>query len=830
MYQARHLAVRRGLFHPLTLLLLAFTCNTLLWALIIPAGHAPDEWAHFDYILHLTTHRTLPIYGQTRSSIDAANFSKEAMQPPLYYLLAAPLQIALDKTGDWQIIGLRIYSILLGAITVAISYMFGRRLAPRQPTFALGIASLVAFNPMFTFMCASITNDNLINLIFAGLALLFLIGLQQPSVSRAWLLGLGSMLGIGLLTKSSILIGVISSGLLLCMLAWNQRGRRLRSLLTYGSWVGGTAMVIGGWWLARNWWLYGDPTAIFIVRTRTDVYPAWSYNQIGSMWEMLTTPKQVSTPLWKGIFHGFWGVFDFYTLWMSRQWYIALDILLVGGALGATFWALRAWQQHDPITQQRLKLASINASMIFLLLWSIISRCYQIDYQPQGRYLLPVLLPLATLIVAGWEQLFSLIESRQRAASLLTVSILGMNLLALVSAVSPAYHDTYLTTRASQPNISIQFAAGAFEARANFDAQQTQIVRLEVLLNHPRGAEGPLIWRLRQEGASDDMLIAVESKPAKGLARYLISVPHKVVVNTTYTLIVQAPLTTEEKRIAVYLSRNQPPAEDLDLQVIYPSGFHWTTLHQLDYLLRSAPPGWPRGSGQRLLYLLVPMLMLALAAQALRPISTPGWQLPIAAAALALILLVLWAPPRVKPDPIPVHNLDATAGPLLTLNDAHASVADLILLSGSPQTLKQPPDDFKERITHVQPYQFTINNDTRRVLAMQPPSAITYTLMLPPNARLLTALALNPQVWRPDRGDGVEFIIQLTSPTGTHELLHRYIDPKNQPLDRYWNEIALDLSPYGDQKIQLTLITLPGPAGDSSFDWAGWATPAILQK
>jgi hypothetical protein len=326
------------------------------------------------------------------------------------------------------------------------------------------------------------------------------------------------------------------------------------------------------------------------------------------------------------------------------------------------------------------------------------------------------------------------------------------------------------------------------------------------------------------------MLVAVESEPAKGLGRYLVSVPHNVVVNTTYTLIVQAPLTTEDKRIAVYLSRNQSSAVDLDLQVVYPTGFHWATLHHLDYLLRSATPSWPRGTGQRLLFILVPILMLTLAAQALRPITTPGWRFPTATAALALILLVLWAPPQVEPDPIPIDYLVATAGPLLTINEAHASVADLILLSGGPQALKQPPDDFNERISHVQPYQFTINNDTRRVLAMQPPSMITYTLMLPPNAQLQTALALNPQVWQPERGDGVEFIIQLTSLTGTRELLRRYIDPKNRPLDRHWAEIALDLSPYGGQKAQLTLITLPGPAGDGSFDWAGWATPAILQK
>ena len=61
-------------------------------------------------------------------------------------------------------------------------------------------------------------------------------------------------------------------------------------------------------------------------------------------------------------------------------------------------------------------------------------------------------------------------------------------------------------------------------------------------------------------------------------------------------------------------------------------------------------------------------------------------------------------------------------------------------------------------------------------------------------------------------------------------MLRRYIDPKNQPADRRWHDIVIDLSAYAGQDVQLALLTLPGPAGDGRYDWAGWSEPIIIQK
>src|SRR5437016_1489397 len=145
-------ACRRGFafsFHPLTLLLLAFTLNASLWAAVTGIGLPPDELSHFDYIRYVAINHTLPIYGQTRY-IHSQGLQAHASMPPLYYLLATPLQMALSsRTITAQVLALREFSVFLGAITVTLLYMLGRMLVPTRREFALAAAAIVGFNPMF---------------------------------------------------------------------------------------------------------------------------------------------------------------------------------------------------------------------------------------------------------------------------------------------------------------------------------------------------------------------------------------------------------------------------------------------------------------------------------------------------------------------------------------------------------------------------------------------------------------------------------------------------------------------------------------------------------
>jgi hypothetical protein len=183
--------------------------------------------------------------------------------------------------------------------------------------------------------------------------------------------------------------------------------------------------------------------------------------------------------------------------------------------------------------EERLTLAAACCVIALVTLGLILNYSFRIDYQPQGRYLLPALAPLALAIVVGWEQILGLARLRRLAAPLLIVLMLSINLLALFTTLAHGYHDIYLRKLVSTSEIVAQPIAGAFEARATFVARNARIEYLELLLDRPGGAGGPLTWRLRQNDVNEDLSIAIEQKSIKGLGRYVIHVSQPVVAGQT---------------------------------------------------------------------------------------------------------------------------------------------------------------------------------------------------------------------------------------------------------------------------------------------------------
>ncbi len=117
---------------------------------------------------------------------------------------------------------------------------------------------------------------------------------------------------------------------------------------------------------------------------------------------------------------------------------------------------------------------------------------------------------------------------------------------------------------------------------------------------------------------------------------------------------------------------------------------------------------------------------------------------------------------------------------------------------------------------------FVIDGVPKPVLAQHPPSRIDYEVELPDRPTYLKfALALAPEVWSPEKGDGVTFRVDVTELTKAARLFSEYIDPKNRVSDRKWNVRSVDLSRYRGQEIYLIFQTLTGP--DRNFDWAHWA-------
>jgi hypothetical protein len=162
-----------------------------------------------------------------------------------------------------------------------------------------------------------------------------------------------------------------------------------------------------------------------------------------------------------------------------------------------------------------------------------------------------------------------------------------------------------------------------------------------------------------------------------------------------------------------------------------------------------------------------------------------------------------------------------------------AGVGWILSLGSTPETGCETPGTLLPGLvaetagrTGHGPNQFTIDGRTRGVFFQHPPSEVRIPLTVRGRRpALVLAPALAPDVWSPEKGDGVQFRVELESDAGREVLFDRWIDPKREPRDRRWVDVRVDLSRWRDRTVTLVLTTAPGV--DGNYDWAGWAEPRL---
>lgn len=207
-----------------------------------------------------------------------------------------------------------------------------------------------------------------------------------------------------------------------------------------------------------------------------------------------------------------------------------------------------------------------------------------------------------------------------------------------------------------------------------------------------------------------------------------------------------------------------------------------------------------------------------------RMISDRQWKFLLRAMMMGLaaltVLAVVWLS-------TPVSNPEVNRYAVELLPDAYQRVP----LGQQPVSLRQMTpaegEPEKQEWTLFDPIQQ--RDDQRQVIYTHPktdaPMQVIYEVTVPERGILRVAIALSPAVWTPEKGDGVNFKIYIQEKGADQGkfVFIRYINPKANPKDRRWRNYAVDLSAWSGRQVNLYLIAEAGPAGDYSYDWAGWA-------
>jgi 4-amino-4-deoxy-L-arabinose transferase-like glycosyltransferase len=456
------------------LLVTGFVLLAALYSVVNPLFEAPDEVWHYEYVRWLVEGQGLP----RPEDVGAAPWRQQGSQPPLYYALAAALTAPIPTDNatvairynphaavgqgaaadnknimvhgaverwPWRGVVLaahlvRLFSVLLGGLTVVCTCQIARTLYPESRVIPSMAALLVAANPQFLFISASVSNDNLVTALCAvGLWLLVHLVRQPSHPSLAQLVGLGLVTGAAALSKLSGLALLGLAGLTLLWLSWRERS--LRQFLWQGGLVAVVALLVAGWWYWRNWQLYGDPlglTAMFAV--------------LPGRGDPLTLAQVWS--LAPGVWRSYWAVFGWFNV-VADEWLYHLYSALAGLALAGL--VLGFWRRRGRNRPDRMMVWVLLATWTVMLV-ALVVRWAQISY-PQGRLLFPAISAAATILAVG---LSNWLPARWQwiGAPVLAGLLLPAALIAPWRWIAPAYRPPQLLPAASSlPNpIDASFA------------------------------------------------------------------------------------------------------------------------------------------------------------------------------------------------------------------------------------------------------------------------------------------------------------------------------------------------------------------------------------
>lgn len=423
----------------ISFILFAFLILGAIYSVTTPLFEAGDEIWHYPYVQFVAQGNGLPVQDPARRQL----WEQEGGQPPLYYLLSAAATFWADtsdlparlwrnpfaKIGiplaygnknlivhtraesfPWQgatlaVHLIRFLSLLFSAGTVLFTYLTAKliltwrhpvpvpplhRLTTSLPLFA---AALVAFNPMFLFISASVNNDSLAALL-ATVALWQTVRIAAYGATSPRVLALGIVIGLAALTKVSTLALFGLAGSIIVYCAW--REKNVRTLLRDGVLVLIPAVVVAGWWYLRNFQLYGDPLAL-------------------NVWLQIAGGRDPQTLLglldeFQGFRISFWGNFGGVNI-IAPEWvYTILDLFSLLAVAGI----IAAWLRREIPPLLWIPLLWLAIVFAALVRWTLLT------YASQGRLIFPAIAAVAILITYGLAEVSKSI--RQALNSTLQVS------------------------------------------------------------------------------------------------------------------------------------------------------------------------------------------------------------------------------------------------------------------------------------------------------------------------------------------------------------------------------------------------------------------------
>jgi len=461
----------------------AFALN-VAYGLAVPPWMGPDEPRHVEYVLLLVEKGRLVAWGDSlpeieeriTRSMDSYNFwryglvspdvyrpgsrptsfdqiwspglTHELHQPPLYYLMQAPLALlsrGMDIAGQVRL--MRLLSALLAAGTVVMTWLAAREAFPGDRLLVITAAAFVAFLPMHAFMAGVVNNDALAELLGAVLVYTLVRGLRRgfsPGMMLASLL----FVVLGLLTKRTTAVAPVLLGWAIFLVL--RRQRRVPLWRIAGVTIAGLGAIA---WLASRFVDVLDRVStqlpavlhslvyiyiLFLVRPGSEHRLALQLDQFTTADAFAYYRRWLNM-----LFETFWARFGWVNIrihWLLYDLLAILTMVALAGAVLIVWEAVRG--QRPPTAWQRDVIVFLAGAIVLAFLLLVVKTVREWDAAhiatTQARFLFPALAPIAILFVGGLRRLVSGQWHGLMSAGLVA-GLLVLNAICLLHYIIPFY-------------------------------------------------------------------------------------------------------------------------------------------------------------------------------------------------------------------------------------------------------------------------------------------------------------------------------------------------------------------------------------------------------
>ena len=433
------------------------------FALLQPLGDPPDEINRYKVAQYICLHGTLPHGADPEVAIMGYGASY-AFQPIFPYMVMGYLMRFLFLfTNNFYLLSYtaRFVNVIAGVIMAVFVRKIAKEVFPSRLS-AWVFTLLVVFLPQNLFLHSYINTDS-----FAALSASVIIYACIKGLRDQWAVKTSLLLAFGIVLCALSYFnayGVIITAIIIFCYSFYRRGSfnrhnpvMFQAFLKKTLFISGLVLLGAGWWFLRNAILYDGDFLGMTARSKCAILSAFpEYNPLtkatiqGSGESVLYLFRETDFKYY--IFKSFIAYFGPMAIPTFEFIYSGYKILFVFCLLCL----LLPVRKVAYLTGLDTKTHGFFHVAMFID--SIIPAClciwysYSWDYQPQGRYILPLLIPFMYFLTVGMTRLDSFLEERAFRYAIISKVLQYAILLFLIVSLLSTILGIVLPYYLSMPN------------------------------------------------------------------------------------------------------------------------------------------------------------------------------------------------------------------------------------------------------------------------------------------------------------------------------------------------------------------------------------------